>query len=232
MQYFVYAVVVIVAAAIAAGFFVAGSPKEERLRQFDERRVGDLQSIQGQIVNYWQQKGRLPQALGDLTDSVSGFRAPTDPETGATYEYRAVASTTFELCAVFVGTYDAESKRAQQDVVLYPIDMRMGPKQIAFDQWSHGIGRYCFERTIDPELYPPIVKKPQASGGCVITGCSGQVCADKEVVTTCEFQPQYACYKQYSRCERQSNRECGWTPTQALTKCLSTPTESPSPPVQ
>jgi hypothetical protein len=28
---------------------------------------------------------------------------------------------------------------------------------------------------------------------CRRTGCSGQVCADQEVVTTCEWKPEYAC---------------------------------------
>ena len=30
---------------------------------------------------------------------------------------------------------------------------------------------------------------------CVKTGCSGQVCADRDMMTTCEYRPEYACYK-------------------------------------
>ncbi|MDX1608392.1 MAG: DUF5671 domain-containing protein [Candidatus Spechtbacterales bacterium] len=45
---------------LVAGFVVAGSPQEERLRRFDERRINDLNSIQWQVVNFWQQKDRLP----------------------------------------------------------------------------------------------------------------------------------------------------------------------------
>lgn len=54
---------------------------------------------------------------------------------------------------------------------------------------------------------------------CVVTGCSGQVCADEEVVTTCEFRPEYACYKM-GRCERQASGECDWTQTKELQSCL------------
>lgn len=58
-----------------------------------------------------------------------------------------------------------------------------------------------------------------ASGECRRAGCSGQVCADRDVVTTCEFRPEYACY-QNARCERQPSGECGWTPTLELRSCL------------
>ena len=55
---------------------------------------------------------------------------------------------------------------------------------------------------------------------CIKTGCSSQVCSDKEVITTCEFRPEYACY-QKAVCERQSNGNCGFTQTRELTECLA-----------
>ncbi len=55
---------------------------------------------------------------------------------------------------------------------------------------------------------------------CMKTGCSGQVCSDEEVVTTCEYRPEYDCYKR-ARCERQANGQCGFTPTRELTECLN-----------
>lgn len=62
-------------------------------------------------------------------------------------------------------------------------------------------------------------KKP-ALGGCRKTGCSGQVCADEDVITTCEFREEYACY-QDATCERQPGGACGWTPSAKLTACLA-----------
>ena len=59
----------------------------------------------------------------------------------------------------------------------------------------------------------------QAVGGCKITGCSGQVCADKEMITTCEFRAEYACYKNVV-CTRQKNGACGWTENEELRACL------------
>lgn len=55
---------------------------------------------------------------------------------------------------------------------------------------------------------------------CFKTGCSSQVCADRDVVTTCEFRPEYACY-QKAMCERQRNGECGFTQTAELAACLA-----------
>ncbi len=59
--------------------------------------------------------------------------------------------------------------------------------------------------------------------GCRITGCSSQICSDKDVVTTCEYRDEYSCYRG-TTCERQSNGECGWTVTEALRLCLKNPT--------
>ena len=54
---------------------------------------------------------------------------------------------------------------------------------------------------------------------CIKTGCSSQICADHNVVSTCEFRPEYACY-QKATCARQSDGNCGFTKTPELTACL------------
>lgn len=60
---------------------------------------------------------------------------------------------------------------------------------------------------------------PPTADNCRPTGCSGQVCSDQDQVTTCEFLPEYECYRQAS-CARQSDGRCGWTETPALEACL------------
>jgi hypothetical protein len=57
---------------------------------------------------------------------------------------------------------------------------------------------------------------------CLKTGCSGTVCAEEDRVTTCEFKPEYACYRD-AVCERQPAGECGWTTTPELEACLADP---------
>jgi eight-cysteine-cluster-containing protein len=76
---------------------------------------------------------------------------------------------------------------------------------------------------------------PPAAIDCRRTGCSGQVCGERDVVTTCEFLPHYACYRD-ATCEQQPDGSCGWTPTEDLQRCVAeashpgpTPTPRPAP---
>jgi hypothetical protein len=76
--------------------------------------------------------------------------------------------------------------------------------------WGDASGRPC--------ATPP--QPPTATGGCVVGGCSGQVCSDDGgVVTTCEWLPEYACYRK-AACERQADGACGWTLSDELAACL------------
>lgn len=138
---------VVVVVMIALGFFLVGSPAQQRKVRFDDQRVSDLSMIQNEITNYYTlKKGSLPEELADLTNSLSGFAVPTDPATGAQYEYNVKEGLTFELCA----TFEAQSVGGQTDASMpyraYGVDY--------YGSWNHGIGRSCFERTIDPDLYP------------------------------------------------------------------------------
>ncbi|MDO8470236.1 MAG: hypothetical protein Q7S84_04475 [bacterium] len=227
MKIFVYAVIGLVAAVVIVGIVLVGSPGNERAQQFDIRRVNDLQQIQSQAVDYWQRTGKLPATLGEY---AVDYRPLTDPETNALYEYRVTASTTFEVCATFfTEASDAVTSGYTSRKPSAPISAdvtRPAPVPVGGggDTWNHPAGRFCFARAINPTLYPP-TPKPVATGGCLITGCSGQVCAENEVATTCEFQPEYACYKQYSRCERQGDGRCGWAATPELSQCLNSSTK-------
>ena len=75
----------------------------------------------------------------------------------------------------------------------------------------------------DDKLEIPVKLSPgQISAepkACKPTGCGGQVCSDEDVITTCEYLPEYSCYKD-AVCERQATNECGWTDTPELKACL------------
>lgn len=142
---FRYGAITLVALTVIGGFFIVGSPKAARDMQMDSQRTNHLQEIQWQIVNYWQRKQTVPKALTDLNDPISSFAVPADPVTGEAYEYTAKTNTSFELCATFARSVEVDSAPK------FPADYRN-------QNWSHGEGRVCFERTIDPELYPPITK--------------------------------------------------------------------------
>lgn len=145
--------VIIGAVAVIAvgGFVIAGSPKSERLRRFDLERVNGLQTIQTQVVEYWQRKELLPESLNSLRNDIAGFIPPQDPETQEPYAYRATGDLTFELCATFALPSENLDPRYPK-AIAHP----MGPYDNGLAQtWDHETGWQCFERAIDPEFYKP-----------------------------------------------------------------------------
>ncbi|MBI2033857.1 MAG: hypothetical protein HYT13_02035 [Candidatus Liptonbacteria bacterium] len=155
MKFFTYTVIGIVVIAVVAGFFVVGSPKDERARRFDGERVGNLQYIQSQVIEYWQNKSKLPQNLTALNDSTRNVVIPTDPETGKEYGYEIKGPLQFALCATFATvTNIVEQERLAKPIPTGPYGPILGG-----DVWSHDVGRVCFDRTIDKDFFskrPPV----------------------------------------------------------------------------
>ena len=54
---------------------------------------------------------------------------------------------------------------------------------------------------------------------CIRTGCSGHVCSSENILTTCEWLPEYACIR-LQACEKQKDGACGWTPTDESKACF------------
>lgn len=136
-----------VIATIISGVLIMGTPSQVRMYKLDASRVSDLQSIQWQVVNYWQSKEALPNNLTELSDPISGYSLPVDPETGESYTYKYVSTYTFELCANFA----AQSQEGTQQASIARPTKYGGIEQ---DSWWHTEGENCFTRTIDPDLYP------------------------------------------------------------------------------
>jgi len=145
---------VLALAAVVSGFFIIGSPSDIRALRYDERKVGDLQGIQYQVVNYYQQKGEVPESLDFLNDPISSYMVPTDPETGAAYTYEKTGTLSFQLCADF--NRPTPDTRGQGS---YPMRDMAHPGMGMDENWQHGEGQACFARTIDPERYP-LFEKP------------------------------------------------------------------------
>jgi hypothetical protein len=128
-------------AVVIAGFFVIGTPQEMRLMRFDEQKVSDLQGVQWQVVNYWQQKQVLPKSLDELADPISGYILPVDPQTNMPYRYETTGKNSFSLCATFnQESQDLAGKGA------YPsgghgYDMDLSyPGTSMNENWQHGTG--------------------------------------------------------------------------------------------
>ena len=148
------AVAIITVVVIVSGFFIVGTPWQARLARFDAQKVSDLQNIQSQVVYYWQAKQKLPSTITDINNSLNFGPVPVDPQSGEQYVYLPGEGMSFKLCASF----NAESRGSQnayyESRAMMPIPA--GGKGMMQDNWQHGMGQICFERTIDPAFYPPL----------------------------------------------------------------------------
>lgn len=145
------AVALLAIATVVLGFFIIGTPTDARMLRYDSQKVSDLQSIQYEVINRWQQKEALPQTLAELESSTGYFVVPADPQDGMSYTYRVTGPLTFTLCATFNrASADMKGRGAYPDTS-YGYG---GPDQ----NWKHEAGETCFDRTIDPEVYPPYGK--------------------------------------------------------------------------
>ena len=143
------------------------------------------------------------------------------------------ASFPFELldakgARIAQGVATAEDEWMTENFVPFRAELRYAGTPV-------GVGTLVFHRDNpsglpenDAELRLPVrFEPPSAAGGdgeempnCRKTGCSGQICSDKEIASTCEWSPAYACYDS-AVCERQSNGACGWTMTAKLETCIA-----------
>ncbi|OGJ15057.1 hypothetical protein A2585_00580 [Candidatus Nomurabacteria bacterium RIFOXYD1_FULL_39_12] len=136
---------VIVAGSIVWGFSVLGSPHTQRLLKYDEQKINDLMNINSQVTMHYELKGFLPTALSDLISLNNYSFMPVDQQTGKAYEYKLLGQSAraYELCAEF--NKASNDKGNQTTAMKYPYgDV----------SWTHGSGRYCFERAVDTNMYP------------------------------------------------------------------------------
>lgn len=78
------------------------------------------------------------------------------------------------------------------------------------------------EATLDGlvTLLEELSATPANDAPCVRSGCSGQICADQAMFSTCVWRPEYACY-QAATCERGADGQCGFRQTPELASCLA-----------
>ena len=134
------AAVVAVLGVVVLGLAFSGSPRRERLRVLDGRRVADLEAITAAVEERVTDYGRLPARLADLMGpTTGGLRSLRDPVTHRPYAYRTLDSLSYELCATF----------ATADSLTGP-DAWSPPSEF----WKHPAGRACFVVHVPP-THPP-----------------------------------------------------------------------------
>src|SRR3989344_5243150 len=127
----------LVLVTIIAGFFIIGTPQQMREKKQDAIRVQDLQNIQWQVVNYWQQKEKLPVSLAELNDPITNNMLPVDPQTKAQYSYETTGKMAFKLCATFATAGGTNQVNGRS--VPTPVDLATNGKPLQ-DSWQHAAG--------------------------------------------------------------------------------------------
>lgn len=135
----------IIIVSIIGGFFLVGTPGQQRQARLDMQRVNDLSSIQSEVVSYWTRNGELPASLNAISSDLTYFQIPTDPISGEAYLYRVKSDLNFELCATFSTEDDGEGLSNSRYSYL---------GTGLSETFAHGVGETCFSRTINPDLYP------------------------------------------------------------------------------
>jgi hypothetical protein len=131
---------VLILLAIVLGFSVIGSPKTQRLLKYDNEKINQISNMQMNVINYWQENGMIPETLPN---------PPIDRQTGEAFEYTKTGNMTFEICAEF----NLPNEMQNDNTGIYR-DKYMGKNE----DWDHPAGRHCFEREIDPVMYPTRVR--------------------------------------------------------------------------
>ena len=145
---------ILIVLTIGSGFLIIGTPAQARNYLLDEQKVSDLQTIQSQVVTYWQQEGKLPTSLDPLNDPLSGVTVPTDAQSGQSYDYKVLGNLSFQLCATFNSVTDPNA--ITPDMLSIPTPEGPAGSQDLSDSWYHDAGNQCFSRSIDPARYPRI----------------------------------------------------------------------------
>jgi len=130
-----------VVVAVIVALLVIDGPATERTQRIDARRIDDLRALSEALDCAWSRdpalglSGSLEDIVAGVDEEIGAGRLPwscrpgalVDPETGAAYVYRRLASDRYELCATF-GRPSPEAEPSSPD------------------PWAHGAGEVCFPR--------------------------------------------------------------------------------------
>ncbi|NYZ61231.1 hypothetical protein [Luteimonas deserti] len=127
--------------AVGAALVLIGSPASQREARLDAARVRDLVAIERRVNAHAQREHALPASLSALDP---GGRI-VDPASGATYGYTVIDARRFRLCARFA----TDSRDA----------LRQAEPWIQ-QEWQHGVGETCFDRTLERDLPAGATARP------------------------------------------------------------------------
>ncbi len=212
----VFVFLLVLAVSVAAYFYnnpksveyIPPAPHADLIRIFSPLPNAEIQSplvIRGEARGNWYFEASFPVKLYD----ANGKDVPLTPGyIMANGEWMTTEFVPFEASLKFT-----KPATATGTLVL----MKDNPS---------GLPEHDAQIEIPVRFIRPAVSTPTpALKPCVIGGCSGQICADESMASTCEYRAEYGCYKN-AECKRQANGKCGWTQTVALNTCIATANSS------
>lgn len=125
---------VAVAAGAVAGFWILGSPSQQRLILGDQQRLEDLSAIASSL--HWNYQNEESYSL---PDTLEPNLQRQDPITQAAYGYNKLDDSNYQLCANF-STDSSTYKLAS----------------VTDANWQHPQGLHCFKFNLEqqpPSLY-------------------------------------------------------------------------------
>lgn len=131
-----YAAVVIVGAVVICAFVLVGGPSFNRKLSADKNRIDDLRRLSQEVDRYFEEQRKLPDTLTDLEKLKDRYGRRydfDDPASKRPYEYKAVDSFSYELCA---------------DFELTSSEAKLEESRWGYDDgriWRHDVGHHCFK---------------------------------------------------------------------------------------
>ncbi len=131
-MYFAFGAIALVVASLGYGYQYIETPSEVREARLDQVQVGDLQSMQSYIENYYLMNQTLPDTL---EIAYGELPIPVAPESRNAYTYTVAGPQAYQLCATFA----APSSNLGESYAIAP--------EKNYD-WTHQAGLWCFKRTV------------------------------------------------------------------------------------
>ena len=143
----------LVGVVLVLGFTHSDTPKEVREKAADDIQTQNIQDIQWRIEDHYRINKSLPV---DIAVLYVGIPVPSAPEGREAYSYQRLDEDTYKLCA----TYLYPSQITKGVDVAEPASTKPDTLTNPYNNWDHGTGETCFERSISPDIKTQIEPLP------------------------------------------------------------------------
>ena len=129
---------IFVGAAFISVWFFVESPKEARMRRLDQNLLNNINTLENSVNSFYTDNGTLPEDISELKNTNYYFEQNSfiDPETGVPIEYKKTGDKSFEFCATFRMSANANNINSRATTM---------PTYGPFDRNSYEAGYNCLK---------------------------------------------------------------------------------------